>query len=312
MPACKDLIGQKFNKLLVIRKTDERRHNSVVWERLCDCGKTRCATSVDLKHNRVKSCGCSTYDKIEAGLYNNLAGQKVGKLTVLELSSRKTSNRCRTWKCICECGNICEVASENLNLNSKRPTLSCGCLKAEKVREYGKSIRGDLTQRKFGKLQPISITSDEEIRIWHCKCDCGNECDVQARYLLNGHKRSCGCLRTSYGEYIIEKILTDNNIIFEKEKSFESCKFADTDKLARFDFYVNNQYIIEFDGVQHYEENYFLNTSLEKVQEHDKIKNQWCFSHNIPIIRIPYYESNNITLKDLLLETSTFILKEES
>lgn len=29
---------------------------------------------------------------------------------------------------------------------------------------------------------------------WHCKCDCGNECDVLATHLTRGNIKSCGCL----------------------------------------------------------------------------------------------------------------------
>jgi hypothetical protein len=30
--------------------------------------------------------------------------------------------------------------------------------------------------------------------IWHCKCDCGQECDVRAGHLKRD-TRSCGCLK---------------------------------------------------------------------------------------------------------------------
>ena len=49
------------------------------------------------------------------------------------------------------------------------------------------------------------------------------------------------------GEKTIEKILTENNISFEKEKVFDTCKFI-SGQYARFDFYVDNNYIIEYDG----------------------------------------------------------------
>lgn len=48
----------------------------------------------------------------------------------------------------------------------------------------------------------------------------------------------------------------------------------------------------------------------EKVkitQKSDKIKNRWCKNNNIPLIRIPYTHKE-ITLNDLLLETTTFLI----
>ena len=35
----KNLIGQKFNKLLVLEKTSQREGGSIVWKCKCDCGK---------------------------------------------------------------------------------------------------------------------------------------------------------------------------------------------------------------------------------------------------------------------------------
>ena len=50
---------------------------------------------------------------------------------------------------------------------------------------------------------------------------------------------------------------------------------------------------------------------LQEIQYRDQIKNQWCIDNNIPIIRIPYTHLSNITIKDLVLETSDFIYKGE-
>lgn len=72
------------------------------------------------------------------------------------------------------------------------------------------------------------------------------------------------------------------------KKLFENCRFPNTNYKAKFDFYVNNQYIIKYDGIQHFKK---LNNnweSLSTIQEKDNFKNEWCIKHNIPIIRIPY------------------------
>jgi hypothetical protein len=43
----KNLIGQKFNKLLVLEKTSQREGGSIVWKCKCDCGK-ECFASTSL------------------------------------------------------------------------------------------------------------------------------------------------------------------------------------------------------------------------------------------------------------------------
>lgn len=57
MPKKKDLTGQKFGRLTVIRDTDERSWGSIVWECLCECGNKVNVTSNNLQ-NQTKSCGC--------------------------------------------------------------------------------------------------------------------------------------------------------------------------------------------------------------------------------------------------------------
>ena len=63
-------------------------------------------------------------------------------------------------------------------------------------------------------------------------------------------------------------------------------------------FFVNNQYIIEFDGVQHYD---VSNPWYGKNKEHDEYKTQWCKEHNIPLIRIPYTKLQTLTIEDLII-----------
>lgn len=59
----------------------------------------------------------------------------------------------------------------------------------------------------------------------------------------------------------------------------------------RFDFYLP-QYntLIEYDGKQHFEPIEFFGgeEKFNKLQENDKIKNEYCKNNKIPLIRISY------------------------
>lgn len=79
----------------------------------------------------------------------------------------------------------------------------------------------------------------------------------------------------------------------------------------KFDFQVGN-YLIEYDGEQHFIPQSFGDTKisaelkLKTTQLHDKIKNEYCIKHNIPLIRIPYTHYEDLKIEDLLLNTTTF------
>ena len=132
---------------------------------------------------------------------------------------------------------------------------------------------------------------------WHCKCDCGNETDVQVSYLQDGEIQSCGCINYSIGEKNIADILEKNNISFIKEY-----KFIDL-PLLRYDFFLPNyNRLIEFDGKQHYESVTYFGGENEYIsrKNNDVKKNKYAFEHGIDLVRIPYWERDNINLNIIL------------
>lgn len=238
------------------------------------------------------------------------------RLTVLYEIPEKTINGSIIWRCKCECGNECDISGPQLRSGR---TKSCGCYRQQegikRLKIAAKQKLIDLTGQDFGYWHVIkrAENSKQGNVQWLCQCKCGTKRNVDGSRLREGNSQSCGCLNMSHGEKKIKDLLEQNNINFKKEKTFNNCRFKDTNALARFDFYVNNKYIIEYDGIAHFEANSGWNTedNLTKIQEHDKLKNQYCFEHDIPIIRIPYTHLNKICLEDLLPETSQFLLKQE-
>lgn len=96
----------------------------------------------------------------------------------------------------------------------------------------------------------------------------------------------------SIGERKIRIYLESNDIAFEQEKWFSNCR--DINPLP-FDFYLPNyNMIIEFDGEQHYRQGHFTHSKLEYTQAHDAIKSEYCKNNNIKLVRIPYWDINNI------------------
>lgn len=221
----------------------------------------------------------------------------------------------RYWNCICPYDNQQFICSTRHLLSKTRPTLSCGCLQKKKAGETLKKYKFnhtiDLTGQKFGKLtvikkveKPNNVNPNRQYVFWLCQCDCGNTCVINGTYLRNGDTCSCGCIK-SKGEDKISAILKENNLSFDREYTFMECK----DKMPLpFDFYVNETYLIEYDGEQHFDKGGLWNIDFNYIQKHDNIKNQYCKNHNIPLIRIPYTKYNSITIEDLKPETSNFLI----
>lgn len=247
-------------------------------------------------------------------MIQNLIGKTFNNLTVIEGPIRRMCGQKNRiyWVCKCKCGNEIEVRGDQLKAGV---TKSCGCLKVQRLIENNKKRQTlDLTNKRYGKLiaiKPTEKRSSDGRVIWECKCDCGNIYYTDTHSLQLGRVQSCGCLK-SKGEFLISNILKENNIAFEQEKVFNTCKF-ENGYYAKFDFWINNSYLIEYDGQQHFYSQSGKNTwnteeNLKYVQLHDQYKNQWCKENNIPLIRIPYTHYNDLCLDDLLLETSKFII----
>ena len=166
----------------------------------------------------------------------------------------------------------------------------------------------DLTNQRFGKWTVLYKTNKRNaggVIYWHCKCDCGKEKDVLGTSLRSGKSLSCGLhSNISKGNVKIADILDEANISYEIQKKFETCKDI---KQLPFDFFVNNEYLIEYDGQQHYNQDSIFD--YEYTHSHDIMKTKWCKENNIPLIRIPYTHFDQLCLQDLLLDRSSFIEK---
>lgn len=230
----------------------------------------------------------------------DLTNRRFGRIVALEPTDKR-KNGCIIWKCKCDCGNFCEVIGSDLTRNRVQ---SCGCLK----KEVGIKIRKDIRGKRFGKLiamYPIYNNENKHSK-WHCVCDCGNEKDIDLASLTTGKTKSCGCLISQEEENIL-KLLKEYNINFKYQYRFSNL----TNRV--FDFYIENKYVIEYDGRQHFDyKNAGWNSenNFKLTRQRDLEKNQYCFKNNIPLIRIPY--NKKYSFKDLQLETTNFLLTQDN
>lgn len=289
----KDLIGERFGRLVVLQRDFEKQGKSPYWLCQCDCGNIKSVSSAKLR-NGTQSCGCLQKEKTSIKNVIDLTGKIFNKLTVIERDLSKTGGQA-FWKCQCECGNIISVGGYELRNGQK----SCGCLQKEQKPNNFQ----DLTGQVFGKLTVIKQDINFKERThWLCKCDCGNIKSINASSLKRGLTKSCGCIN-SKGEVLIENILKELQLRYIKQYTI---KDKPVDKL-RFDFaIIDNQSkilcIIEYQGIQHYNcVDYFGGQEgFEKQQYRDNLKRQYCKENNIKLIEIPYWDYDNLN-KDYIL-----------
>lgn len=276
-------IGKKYNKLTVLALDHTDKYYHKFFKCRCDCGNEVVLRSDKIDSGKTKSCGCLN----TIGRINDISGQRFGKITVLRPTERRSSTSV-VWECRCDCGNL--VYSTGTNLRAGR-TKSCG--------KCNKST--DITGMRSGKLVALEPTEKKKNGsiVWKCKCDCGNFHEVAATNIMRKTILSCGCT-ISRGEDRIAEILTQNNINFKKQYTFDDLK--DKQKL-QFDFGIftkdNQLYcLIEYQGNQHYIEP-TGNSTWTSPQIHDQMKKEYCEKHNILLIEIPYTDFEKVDFEYL-------------
>ena len=80
-------IGDKFNKLKVLEKTDSRLNRSIIYKCLCDCGNITYVKSTNLAKGLIKSCGC--YQKEQVSKSNKKHGYSHTKIFYIYQDMKK-------------------------------------------------------------------------------------------------------------------------------------------------------------------------------------------------------------------------------
>lgn len=120
-----NLEGQRFGKLLIIKRLDKINHRSV-WLARCDCGKEFSVYQQALFAKTKNITQCWECGRKTTGIKNtkDLTGQKFGKWTVIkrvDLDSKRVKYLCR-----CECGNESVVIGTTLSSGQSTKCRKCG------------------------------------------------------------------------------------------------------------------------------------------------------------------------------------------
>lgn len=233
----------------------------------------------------------------------DLSNKKYEYYTVLNRNEELTRYNKKNvfWNCECCCGKYFTATTTDIN---KQKVKSCGCMSAKLISQ---AHLQDITGQVFGNLIVLERDYDypqygkKTRTMWKCQCLCGNIISVDRTHLVNRSQSSCGC-KNSIGELKINQLLNNYNIKYKTQYTNSDLK-TEKGGYLRFDFAIldnenNVVRLIEFDGVQHHKEIEFFNSKDLFIR--DKIKNKYAREHQIPLVRIPYYKRDTLTIEDLL------------
>lgn len=185
-----------------------------------------------------------------------------------------------------KCGYVYKVRPDNF-LNGRR-CAKCSGKKTYTTDEFKERIKV-LTNGKYEVISEY-YKNDVEVKMRHIEC--GYEYYVKPTNFTSLGLRCRNCSSSaSKGEDKVMRKLRSMNVLYEMEYTFKELKNR------RFDFYLPEyNACIEFDGIQHYEPVAYFGgkEKLLYTQKSDKLKNIFCDKNDITLLRIPYWDIENI------------------
>ena len=309
-------LGYEFSKYgdnFLIRIEDLPKFSEKIVTTICDkCGKEKKQTyhsynTITRNGSKKYICrDCFLKDKIikYSDLLEDFKKSKYRLITTQE----EYKNGDTIIKYMCPDHGEQTMRASNFH-NGKRCKL-CAIEKASKKYKFSSEEVDKLIESCGGKLYNPSDYINQDVKNLKILCP---RCQINVFTTSLKHFRQHGVQsceecrkKESVGERRVRQWLEKNEINFIQEKRFEDCR--DTNPLP-FDFYLPELNIaIEYDGEQHFKENHFFDhcRDLEVtkyISHHDDIKNHFCESNNISLLRIPYTQINDI---ERILEREIF------
>jgi hypothetical protein len=206
------------------------------------------------------------------------------------------SNKKVWWKC-----QVAEDHEWQTSVSHRLNGRNCPCcsghkvVKSTSIATTHSHLSNEWHQSLNGNLGPENVSAGSGLKVWW-KCIHGHVWRAIVGDRSNGN--NCPLCNISKGESRIEKFLQSQNITFEREFSFTTCK---NKRVLYFDFMVQcgKMRLIEYQGEQHYRPVQFgskvnIISVWNRTKNNDAIKRNWCAINNIPLLEVPYWDFENI------------------
>lgn len=283
---------EKYNGNIIMI-TDEKNYLGSHYNSEFKC--MICNNTWKIPYNSIISnkYGCpSCYGRIKKKplKIENVKKELFEKFNIKILSDENFLLKSRKYNFICnKCNFTWEANLANI-LNGKKCCLKCSGHYHYDLEEIKDILNKNNENIVIIDNSYISISKSSKFK---CK-KCNHEWSIKTHNVITGFTGCPNC-KKSKGERIIKNFLRDKNINHIEQYTFDHCK---NKRKLPFDFYLpEHNTCIEFDGYQHFspwKDNPKYLNEFFKIKINDNIKNNYCLTNNIKLIRIPYTEINNI------------------
>jgi len=281
----------------------------------CNCGNTFSTTWTTFRRDNKRKCDKCVGIKWDYNQIKFFIEEKSkSNCKLISTNFKNINNKIQIQ---CKCGETFQTTFSSFKYQNKRQCDKCSqkqkTLKHEDVKKY---IETNSECKLLSKTY-VGIHVNMSF-----VCQCGRKFKTSFHSFKYANKRRCNICSNSISksELKVLRYLENNNIKTLTEYSFDDCRNIHP---LPFDFAVFNNnkpiYLIELDGQHHYYPVKFGGCSNQEAlkrhlqtKRHDSIKNQYCKDNNIPLLRIPYWEFDNIeTILEEWLQKYDLIHKEQ-
>lgn len=295
-----------YDDIFIVDAEDLQKGSDVRVKVICDyCGEEYYITwyhYIEVKNKMQKNAcnNCRNLKRYEHSLNNRQENLYVKALKICEkegyallTQKEEIKNNTTYIKYVCPIHGAHTMRINNF-INGK----GCPDCGRDAIKEKNK-LSSDEVEQRIRNVGGVLLNKNDYVNYAEknllIKCpECGEPFLTSFRNFIQHGGQVCeNCLSTeSLGERKIRHYLENHGIVFKQEYWFENCR--DINPLP-FDFYLPDlNMVCEFDGRQHYGETNYFTYSFNDTKKHDQIKEQFCKDNNIYILRIPYWNVDNI------------------
>jgi hypothetical protein len=192
------MIDRQFGKLIVLSAAGSDKRGKL-FATQCTCGDIKIRPGTLLKTGRATQCeACARKRRFNTIDEPAAIGRKFGKILVVKTVEPGIQGKKR-YECLCDCGETLTVYENNLK---RSKVVQCKNCAGKKISE--KHNDPTIIGRKFGQLLVLKAagSNSRRLKIYDCRCECGNTITVTGRKLKTGNAIQCTkCTRSGWSNH---------------------------------------------------------------------------------------------------------------